>query len=83
MQGRSVTHLDGRWRDLKFDSNTDDIEVFISNVKQTVYQLKHNDIVVLNLISACMLVDIYGNLYPVQELDVTTVIVKGIYPRKS
>ena len=60
IQGRPIKYLHERWRDLKFNPNSDDIEVFISDVKQITHQLNHSNIAVLNLIMTCMPADGYG-----------------------
>ena len=79
---RSLRDLHERWRDVTVYPNADDIEVFISNIKQTACQFTHNDIAVLNLIKACMPANIYFTLYPVHELDVAVSMLKGIYAKK-
>ena len=66
----------------RFDPNTDDIKVFIGDAKQTAYQLDHNDTAVLYLIKASMPADMFGTLYPVQELDVAIVMLKDISAKK-
>ena len=58
--------------------NLDDIEVFNGDVNQIAHQHNHNDITVPNLIKAYMPANIQGTFYPVQELDVATVMVKGM-----
>ena len=70
IQGRSFKHLHERWRDFKLDPNTDDIEVLISDVKQTASQFNPTDVAELSLIKACMPTDTSCNLYTLQELDV-------------
>ena len=82
-QGRSIKHLHERWRTLSFDPTADDISKFISNVRQTAKQLGHNDLAVINLIKACMPPDIYGTLYPVNDLNVLIAMVKDIYAPKA
>ena len=52
MQGRLIKHLHERWRDFKFFPNTDHIEEFINDVKQSAHQLNDNDVAVSNLINA-------------------------------
>ena len=61
IEGRLIKCVHERCRDFKFDPNTEDIEVFISNVKQTADQLNDNDVAVLNFIKAYIPTDIYGN----------------------
>ena len=82
IQGISIKHLHERWRVFKFDPKAKHIEVFITDVKQTVHLFNHNDIAVLNLIKACMPADIYCTLYQVQELDMAVSMVKDIYAIK-
>ena len=43
VHSRSTKYLCERWRDLKFDHSTDEIEVFIRHIKQMASQLNHND----------------------------------------
>ena len=81
MQGRSIKYLHERWRYFMFDPHTDDIEVFISNVKQNICKHNHNYITISNTIKASISTDICDTLYPVQELDVTVAMVKDILPR--
>ena len=50
IQGRSIKHLYERWKNFKLNSNTDDIEDFTGDFKQTVYHLNHDDKAVLYLI---------------------------------
>ena len=83
IQGRSIKILHERWRDFKFDPNTDVIEVFISDVKHTTHQLSHNEVAVLNLIQVCIHIYMYVSLYPVQELDVAVAMVKDILHQKT
>ena len=59
-QDISIRHLHERWGAFKYNPNTDDIEDFISNTKETVHQLNHNDKTVLNLINTCLPADIYS-----------------------
>ena len=72
IQGRSIKHLHA----------SDDIEVFISYVKQITWQLNHKDVVALSLMKACMPEDIYDTLYLVKELDVHIAIVNDFYAKK-
>ena len=48
--GRSIKHLHERWKDYILDSSTNDILVFISDIKQMTHEFNHKDIAVLNLI---------------------------------
>ena len=83
IQGRSIKYLHERWRDFKFDPNTDDLEVFISDVKQITNQLNHN-----NKGSLQFNQGLYASRYlqyfgPLQGLDVAITKVKDIYAKKT
>ena len=67
---------------LKFGPKTDDLEIFVSHVKQIALQLNQNEIAVLTLIKALMLADIYGTLHTVQKLDVAIALVKDINAKR-
>ena len=54
------------------------MEEFISDVKQTGCQLKHNDVAILNLSKVRMPVRIYGAFYFFNDLNVAIVIFKDM-----
>ena len=53
-QGRSLRQLHDKWRKFSFNPDTDDIEVFIRNVKECAQDLRYDDMAVLNMVKACM-----------------------------
>ena len=68
---------------LMFSPQTDNVEVLLNDVKQTVCQFNHYDIAIWGLIKSCMHADIYGTLYQAQDLDVAVAMVKDIDDKKS
>ena len=59
-QGRSIKHLHEKWHSFSFDPSSDDIEMFIRDVKVTVDHLGHGNDSIPNLIKADMPTEIYG-----------------------
>ena len=81
-QGRNIKHLHERWRAFSFDPNTDDIEEYIRDVRETAKQIGHGDDAVLNLLKATMPTELYGTLYGHDNLYVFMTMFKDIYAKK-
>ena len=65
---RLIRHLHKKWFSFSFDPSSDDIEIFIRDVKATANQLGHGNDSILNLIKVCMPTEIYGTLYSITDL---------------
>ena len=55
--------------------------MMISDVKQTVHHLNHNDMGVSNFVRASIPAELYGTLYLTDNLNVTIVLVKVNYAK--
>ena len=82
-QGRSVKNLHNRWKEFKFNLQTDDIEEFVRDVQETVAQLKYNDEAVGNMIKTCMPMEIHTSVYEVTDLEKIITKVRDIYARPA
>ena len=78
-QGRSIRHLHEKCHSFSFDPSSDDIEMFIIDVKVTANQLGHGNDSILNLIKACMPTEIYGTLYSITDSSDLSKIIKDVY----
>ena len=80
-QGRSIKNLLTRWKDFKFNPQTDDIEEFVRDVQETTAQLKYDNEAVGNMIKTSMPMDMYTSLYDVDDLEKIITKVRDIYAR--
>ena len=74
-----IRHLHEKWHSFPFVPSSDDIETFIRDVKVTANQLGHGNDSVLNLMKACMPIEIYGTLYSITNLADLIKMIKDIY----
>ena len=81
-QGRSIKHLHDKWQNFSFTPGQDNIEAYISDVKEAAHQLNYNNEAVLHLIKATMPSEIYGTLYNQHDLNTVITMVKDIYAKK-
>ena len=82
-QGKSIRNLHARWNSFSFDPNTDDIEVFLRNVQETVKQLEYRDATVVNMIKSKMPLAMYSTLYDIHELDKVVTRCRDIYAKSN
>ena len=71
-----------KWNSFSFYPSSDDIEMFIRDVKATANHLGHGNNSIINLIKACMSTEIYGALYSITDLADLIKMVKDIYAMK-
>jgi hypothetical protein len=68
LQGKNKKQLRRRWRNFQFNPLTDNVQVFITDVRETALNLRYNDETVVDLIKECMPETVYGALYNVVNL---------------
>ena len=78
-QDRLIRHLHQQWCSFSFDPSSEDIEMYIRDVKVTANQLGHGNDSKLKLIKTCMSTEIYGTLYSITDLADLIKMVKDIY----
>ena len=82
-QGKSIRNLHTRWNSFSFDPNTDDIEVFLTNVQETAKQLEYREATVVNMIKSKMPLAMYSTLYDISELDKVVTRCRDIYAKSN
>ena len=83
VEGKSLKNLHEKWRDLRFNPDTDNIEKFVRKVKSLAKHLGYQEVAVVNTIKSAMPTDVYRALYSVEDLPTVVAMVEDLFEAKA